>query len=301
LNESLKGRGKPPVTIREAPEQLEDDDILEMVNAGLVNVTVVDDYLADFWQQVFTNLRPHPGAAVRSGGELGVVVRKNNPKLLGAVNTWIREYGPKTAFGNIMDQRYLQNTKFARNAMSDAERKKLQSLIATFRKYGDRYQLDFLLMAAQGYQESQLDQSAKSHVGAVGIMQVMPATGRELKVGDIRKIDPNIHAGVKYIRFMIDQYFKDAPMTPLDKGLMAFAAYNAGPGRLQQLRKEAGERGLNPNVWFGNVEQVASERIGRETVQYVSNIYKYYVAYKLLAEQRDMRERAKAAHEEGRH
>jgi membrane-bound lytic murein transglycosylase MltF len=136
-------------------------------------------------------------------------------------------------------------------------------------------------MAAQGYQESRLDQNVKSPVGAVGIMQVMPATGKELNVGDIRLTEPNIHAGVKYIRFMIDQYYKDEPMDDLNKGLFAFASYNAGAGRIQQLRKEAEKRGLDPNVWFNNVELVAAEKIGRETATYVSNIYKYYVAYKL--------------------
>ena len=149
-------------------------------------------------------------------------------------------------------------------------------------------------MAAQGYQESQLNQDAKSQVGAIGIMQVMPATGKELKVGDITQLDANIHAGVKYMRFMIDQYFKDEPMDKLNKGLFTFASYNAGPGRVRQLRREAEKRGLDPNVWFGNVEQIASERIGRETVTYVSNIYKYYVAYRLVAEERDRREAAKA-------
>jgi membrane-bound lytic murein transglycosylase MltF len=132
-------------------------------------------------------------------------------------------------------------------------------------------------------------------VGAVGIMQVMPATGKELNVGDITKIEPNIHAGVKYMRFMVDQYYKDEPMDRLNKGLFTFASYNAGPGRVRQLRKEAAKRGLDPNVWFGNVEQIASERIGRETVTYVSNIYKYYVAYKLISEEHARREEAMKA------
>ena len=144
-----------------------------------------------------------------------------------------------------------------------------------FKKYGAQYDVDYLLMAAQGYQESTLDQEVKSPVGAIGVMQVMPATGKELKVGDITEIESDIHAGVKYMRFMIDQYYKDDPMDPLNKGLMTFASYNAGPGRIRQLRAETKKRGLDPNLWFGNVERVASERIGRETVTYVSNIYKY--------------------------
>ncbi len=148
-------------------------------------------------------------------------------------------------------------------------------------------------MAAQGFQESGLDQSVKSRVGAIGVMQVMPATAKELNVGDVRQIEPNIHAGVKYMRWIVDHYYKDEPMDNLNKGLFAFASYNAGPGRIRQLRKEAEKRGLDPNVWFGNVEQIASERIGRETVTYVSNIYKYYVAYRLVVEEKERRAAAK--------
>jgi membrane-bound lytic murein transglycosylase MltF len=165
--------------------------------------------------------------------------------------------------------------------------------LTLFQQYGDRYKLDYVLMAAQGYQESGLDHGARSAVGAIGVMQVMPATGKDLRVGDITKLEPNIHAGIKYVRFMMDQYFKDDPMDDLNKLLMTLASYNAGPGRIRQLRREAEKRGLNPNVWFGNVERIASERIGRETVQYVGNIYKYYVAYRLALEQRDERERLK--------
>jgi membrane-bound lytic murein transglycosylase MltF len=158
-------------------------------------------------------------------------------------------------------------------------------MVELFRKYGNQYSFDYLLIAAQGYQESGLNQNAKSAVGAVGVMQLMPATGDAQSVGDIRQIDPNIHAGVKYMRFMRDKYFEGQPMDPLNKGLFTFAAYNAGPAKIEALRREAAQRGLNPNVWFGNVERIASERIGRQTVTYVSNIYKYYVAYKLIAAQ----------------
>ena len=185
----------------------------------------------------------------------------------------------------MVERRYLQNVKYAKNAGADSERKKLQAVVELFRKYSAQYDLDYLLMAAQGYQESTLDQNVKSPVGAIGVMQVMPPTGQELKVGDITLLEPNIHAGVKYMRFMMDQYYKDEPMDPVNKTLMTFASYNAGPGRLRQLRRETEKRGLNPNVWFGNVERIASERIGRETVTYVSNIYKYYIAYRLLTDQ----------------
>jgi membrane-bound lytic murein transglycosylase MltF len=115
-------------------------------------------------------------------------------------------------------------------------------------------------------------------------MQVMPATGKDMKVGDITETEANIHAGIKYMRWMIDQYYGKEPMTNLDKALFAFASYNAGAGRISQLRKEAAKRGLDPNVWFQNVEYVVAEKIGQETVTYVSNIYKYYIAYRLVLE-----------------
>ena len=294
LNEQLKARGKPAVVINEAPGVLEDDDVLEMVNAGLAPITVVDDYLAEFWKQVFTDITVHRDVSVRSGGTLAVAFRKENPKLRERVNVWLRKHGKGDAFRNVLEQRYLKSVKYAKNAAADAERRKLTAVIELFKKYGAHYDLDYLLMAAQGYQESTLDQNVKSPVGAIGVMQVMPPTGKELKVGDITELEPNIHAGVKYMRFMMDQYFKDEPMDELNKGLMTFASYNAGPGRVRQLRGEAEKRGLDRNVWFGNVERVASERIGRETVTYVSNIYKYYITYRLLTDQAARRNAAKA-------
>jgi membrane-bound lytic murein transglycosylase MltF len=203
-------------------------------------------------------------------------------------------HGKGDAFRNVLERRYLQNVKYVKNAAADSERQKLQQVATLFKKYGKQYDVDYLLIAAQGYQESTLDHSVRSPVGAIGVMQVMPPTGRELGVGDIREIDANIHAGVKYMRFMMDEYFKDEPMDRLNKGLMTFAAYNAGPGRVQQLRRETAKRGLNPNLWFGHVERVASERIGRETVTYVSNIYKYYITYRLLSAQQERRAVAKA-------
>jgi len=299
LNGRLKARGLPPAVIQEVPGNLEDDDVLEMANAGLIPITVVDDYMAAFWKTVFTNLSVHTAVALRTGANLAVPIRKGSPKLAAELNAFLAKFGLGTAFGNMVEKRYLVSTKYAKRATSEAERKKFLALVEYFRKYSGQYRLDYLLMAAQGYQESQLDQNAKSHVGAIGVMQIMPATGKDLKVGDITKTEANIHGGVKYMRFMMDQYFKDEPMDQLNKGLFTFASYNAGPGRIRQLRREAEKRGLDPNVWFGNVEQIASERIGRETVTYVSNIYKYYVAYRLLSEERDRREAAKAGMKAG--
>jgi membrane-bound lytic murein transglycosylase MltF len=293
FNARLKKAGRPPVVIEPAPEVFADEDLLEMVNAGLVPMTLVDDYVAEFWQQVFPDLVVNKGAVVRSGLETGMLVRKNSPKLLGELNAYLKRYPKGSKERNILLREYLKTLKHVRNAGTKEEAAKLQRTVELFRKYGDQYNLDFLLMAAQGYQESRLDQNAKSHVGAVGIMQVMPATGKELAVGDITQVEANIHAGVKYVRKLEDTYFDDPKIDDLNKALFCFAAYNAGPGRMRELRQRTAKRGLNPNLWFNNVEVITSEVVGRETVQYVSNIYKYYVAYKLMMDQRDLRQRAR--------
>ncbi|MGE5199421.1 MAG: transglycosylase SLT domain-containing protein [Rhodospirillaceae bacterium] len=293
FNAELARKGLPPAKLRPAPEVLADEDILEMVNAGLVGTTIAFEHIATFWQQVLPKLVINKGAAVKTDGRIAWMIRKNSPKLKAELNAFLARYPAGSAERNVLLQKYLKNLKFAKEAMSGSERAKLESTAAIFRKYGEQYSLDWLLMAAQGYQESQLNQNAKSAVGAIGVMQVMPATGKDMKVGDITQIDPNIHAGVKYFRFMVDQYYKDEPMDRLNKGLFVFASYNAGPGRIRQLRKRAAERGLDPNKWFNNVEVIAAESIGRETVQYVSNIYKYYLAYQLFMEQRDQRMKAR--------
>ncbi len=293
LNRRFATERKPAVIIKEAPETLEDEDLIEMVNAGLIPLTVSVDTVASFWKQVFPKITVHDAVTLRTGGSLAWAIRKGSPQLKAAVDDFAARNAKGTAIGNQLLARYYKNAKYVKDASSEAERKKFLALIDYFKKYGDRYDVDWLLMAAQGYQESQLNQAAKSPVGAIGVMQIMPATGKDLNVGDINQVEPNIHAGIKYMRWMIDNYYGNEPMTNLDKALFAFAAYNCGAGRVSQLRKEAAKRGLDPNVWFHNVEYVAAEKIGAETVTYVSNIYKYYIAYTLIMESRA--ERAQAA------
>jgi membrane-bound lytic murein transglycosylase MltF len=294
-NRRQKGLGRPAVVIGRAPESLEDDDILEMINAGLAPATVVDDYKARFWKKVFPDLVLHDDLVLRRSGDLAIAIRQGSPQLKATLNRFIARYGLDSAIGRVLNQRYLQDTSYVKAATAAEDRQRFLKMESIFRRYGDQYRFDHLLMAAQGYQESHLNQGARSPVGAIGVMQLMPATGQEQHVGDVHQLDPNIHAGVKYLRAMRDRYFEREPMTFLDKGLFTFAAYNAGIGRIQQLRKVAAARGLDPNVWFDNVERVVSEKIGRETVSYVSNIYKYYLAYKLVSRQMQERKTAKAA------
>src|SRR5215813_13769491 len=178
------------------------------------------------------------------------------------------------------------------NQIQDPKRsgdwKHFEETLALFRRYGDRYNFDPLMLAAQGYQESGLNQNAKSHVGAIGVMQIMPATGAQLQVGDIRVTESNIHAGAKYMDQLMTKYFVDAKFSETNRALFAFASYNCGPGNVSKMRKLAVQRDLDPDKWFNNVEIVTSEKIGSETTTYVRNIYKYYVAYKLTLEHMEL-------------
>jgi membrane-bound lytic murein transglycosylase MltF len=284
LNTNLVKQKKAPIILKDAPGTFETEDILEMANANLVPITASDMYLAKFWKAIFPNIQIYENLVLHQDGDIAFGFRKHSPELKKALDAFTAKNKIGTSFGNQKLQSYLKSVKWVKNATNPADLKKFHTLANTFQKYGDQYRIDWLLMTAQGYQESRLDQNKKSKVGAIGVMQIMPATGKELKVGDINSVDNNINGGVKYIRYLIDQYYSKEQMTDLNKVLFAFAAYNAGPTRISQLRAEAQKRGLNPNIWFDNVERIAAERIGSETVQYVSNIYKYSVAYKLVME-----------------
>jgi len=282
LNQGFRQRGMAPMRLREAPGNFETEDVLEMANAGLVNIVVADGYIARLWREVYPNIRVRDDLVIHQNGDIAFAIRKNSPQLKNALDAFTATHRQGTQFGNETLQKYLGQTRWVQNATSAQELKKFDLLVDLFQKYGKQYDIDWLLMAAQGYQESQLDQGRHSAVGAIGIMQVMPATADKMQVGDVTQLEPNIHAGVKYIRYIVDQYYVNEPMDSLNKVLFAFAAYNAGPARIRSLRSEARSLGFDPNVWFDNVERVAAYRIGRETVQYVANIYKYYIAYTLV-------------------
>ena len=197
--------------------------------------------------------------------------------------------------GNILLKRYLKDNKWVRNPPQAEERKRFEALLELFIEYADQYGFDWLMLAALGYQESRIDQSVRSPAGAIGVMQMLKSTAKDPNVGipDIEKVESNIHAGTKYLRFLRDRYFNDPAIDPVNQTLFAFASYNAGPARVAKLREEATESGLDPNVWFGNVEVISAKRIGRETTQYVSNIYKYYVAYRSIVDEMERREDVK--------
>ena len=283
LNRRFAEEGRKAVKIEDVSPFLEDEDLLEMVNAGLLEWAVVDNYKARIWSQVFDRIEPREDIVFRSGARLGWAVRKNSPKFLAELNTFLKSHRQGTLMGNVLINRHVRDYDWAGNALEASDFDRFQKVIDLFKKYGDQYSFDFLIVAAQGYQESRLDQNARSKAGAVGIMQLLPSTAADPNVGipDITRAEPNIHAGIKYLDFLRMRYFNDPDITLLNQTLFALAAYNAGPVRISKLRSRAAQTGYDPNKWFGNVEVVVAREVGSEPVKYVANILKYYVSYRL--------------------
>jgi membrane-bound lytic murein transglycosylase MltF len=291
LNLDFVKRDLEPIRIETANELLRTQDILEMVNAGLVSATIVDRYKADYWAKIFPNIVVRTDLVLNRGGEIAWVFRKQSPQLAEMVNGFIHRNREGTLIGNILIKRYLENIQWVRNATSAAGISQLQPLLELFRAGAEIANLDPLMLVAQAYQESELDQNKRSHAGAVGIMQVKPSTAADKNVGidDISSPADNIRAGAIYMRFLMDRYFADEDMDGVQQWLFALAAYNAGPARIQRLRRQAVAEGHDPNIWLENVELIAARKIGRETVHYVRNVFKYYVAYRMTWEARESR------------
>jgi len=292
LNDSLRRAGKAPMKLVLLPDALEDEDVLEMVNAGLLPLVVVDDWKAEMWAQILPDIKVRKDLAVREGGYVGWAFRKNSPQLRQAIDDFYVNHVKKHGVAEYLLKQSMRRIKQIKNNTDDAEYKRFQQTVGFFEKYGKDYAFDPLMLAAQGFQESQLNQKARSRVGAVGIMQIMPATGKQLNVGNIQLAESNIHAGAKYLDQLMTKYFPDAHFSESNRPLFAFASYNAGPGNIAKMRKEAAARGLDPDKWFNNVEIVVAEKIGIETTTYVRNIFKYYAAYRLMQEMQAARERA---------
>ena len=284
LNDSLTSVNLKPIHIIAADPFLDDEDILQMVNSGNIDYTVMMKEAAVHWNTVLDSMIVFADVPLKKNVEIGWAFRKDSPKLKKEVDHFVRSHRKGTLNGNMLFNKYFKRKAKLKNVTSEAAMKRMEAAKAIFQKYADMYHMDWLFMVAQGYQESGLDNNRRSHAGAVGIMQVKPSTaaGSPIYIHNVYDLDNNIHASAKYMDYIRTSYLQDSSISPLDRQLLALASYNAGPNRIRGLRKRAEARGLNPNVWFDNVEIIAAHSIGKETVTYVSNIYKYYASYRTL-------------------
>ncbi|NQZ53993.1 MAG: lytic transglycosylase F [Piscirickettsiaceae bacterium] len=288
LNIALAKRGLKAINIVEAETYLTSEDILEMVNAGAVDITVIDDFKAKLWGKVLPNIKIHNDLTIHDAGRVGWAIRKSNPELKKHIEEFATSIKKGTLLGNILFNQHYGRDQKLENLQLHEEREKYSKFVNIFKKYGDKYSIDHFKLIAQGYQESALNQDRISHRGAVGMMQLLPSTAadKNVAVKDIDQLENNIHAGAKYMNFLRTRYFSNPDITPENQMFFSWAAYNAGPANVRKMRKLAEEMGLNKNIWFKNVEVAAGRLIGTETVRYVANIYKYYSTY-LLLEQKE--------------
>ena len=294
LNRSLERQGLAPARLVWMDDHLDDEDLLQMVDAGLLGTTVVQRRQAVFWAGMLEGLTVHDELALSRNGRIAWAVRRDSPQLLALVNGFVRQMRAGSFLGNVLIRRYLSDRRFVRTATGPAALEKLHDLQPVFERYGAAYGFDWLWLIAQGYQESRLEQGTRSGRGAVGVMQILPATARSkpIAISGIQQVEPNIHAGVKYMAFLRDSFFAGPELDEFNRMLFCLAAYNAGPERVAALRRRAAREGLDPDVWFGSVEYLAARRLGRETTRYVANVYIYYVAYRMILAQTEAERKA---------
>ena len=295
LNKKLKQSGRQAVRIMAADENLETEDILELVNTGAIDLTVCDSHIANIWVGVYSNLEVCEDLTLRTGGKIAWMIRKKSPQLIGSLNAYIKNNKKGTLLGNIYFKRYYQENKWIKNPMDFENTKNFLKLKSLFQKYAKQYGFDWRLIAALAYQESGMNNKKRNKSGAVGIMQVLPSTGKDknIRISKVHLLENNIHAGVKYLAFLRSRYFSDPQIQPRNQVRFALASYNAGPAKIRRTRTRAKEMGLDPNRWFRNVEMAALNTIGQETVRYVSNINKYYVIDQHASEHIEARQNEK--------
>lgn len=306
VNQALGGLGLEPIEIIQANDLLEAEDILEMVNAGLFDYTVVDNHIANIYQKAFTHIRLHHNFILHHDSEIAWAINKNLPKLKASLNTFIENYArPGRFLGNSVYKKYFENPFWIQHPLDFTALDKTPCLHYYFEKYAQFYDFDWYLIAAQAYKESKFNQKQVSHRGAYGIMQIKPSTARSkhVQIKDIKtNMENNIHAGIRYLAFLRDHYFDKPEYAEEDKINFALAAYNAGPGRIRQLQRIAKRKGLDPNKWFYHVEQIARNEIGHETVNYVTVIQKtreaLTLATKLAEEKRQIKQQHYDEHNE---
>ncbi len=286
LNRDFAARGLDPVELRPARPIFAKEDIFELLNVDAVDLTIADSHLASLWSQFFDNMVVRDDLVLRRGGQIAWAVRKENTELLESLNAFIRKSGQGTLIGNVILKRYFMQPDWFVSSLDETYQKRLRELSDLMVKYGERYGFDWRLLGALAFQESRLDHSVRSHVGAVGLMQVMEETAAAppIEVMPIEEIEKNVEAGAKYLAFVRDTYFSDPEIGPGARIDFSLAAYNAGPTRISRLRKVAAKEGLDPNVWFDNVEKVVRRKVGLEPINYVGNINRHYLNFIMLDE-----------------
>lgn len=296
INAARKAQGAEPLTAVAADELLRSEDLLELVGAGTLPATVVDSTVADLFGKIYPETVVQRAVPLAEGQSYAWAFRRDDPKLAEAVNAFVKVARKGSRLGNIILRKYPKGGDWISNALAAKERTRFDAMAALFQEMSGRYGFDWLLVIAQGYQESRLDQSKRSAKGAIGVMQLLPETARSpaVNIPDIAVLENNVHAGAKYLHHLREAYLSGPEVEEPARTYFSFAAYNAGPGNLSKARKRAKRLGLDPDLWFENVEIAMAQAVSSEPVVYVRNILKYYTAYSLAAQEDAAREKVLA-------
>jgi len=282
MNQKLIKDGHEPMNLTVSDPRLEIEDLVEMMDSDLIPMTVADSHRMQLWSRVFKKVKVHEDIVFRENASIALAMRKESPQLKKMLDGFVRENRVGTLITNMLLTQFTEYTGWVKPALERNPFRRFEQLAGLFRTYGLKYDIDWLMLASFAFQESGFDQDARSHVGAVGVMQVMPSTAadRRVSIENIDELENNVHAGTKYLALLRSHYFSDEDLDPTERMLFTMAGYNAGPNRINRLRRVAASRGLDPNIWFNNVELVVAAQVGREPINYVSNIYRYYIVYK---------------------
>ncbi|MEM7023144.1 MAG: lytic transglycosylase F [Pseudomonadota bacterium] len=286
LSAELVAAGHAPIEVVEVDPHLETEDLLQLVHAGMVELTVADDHIGQIWADSLPGIVLRDDLVIHPGGRIAWAIRPESPLLRAELDRFMTDHQRGTLLGNVLFDRYFENDSWISHPLAPEQQLDLARYADLFMRYGRQYDFDWRLIAALAFQESRLDQSLVSGAGALGLMQIKPSTAAEPAIGlpDVDHAETNVHAGVKYLDYLRRRYFDDDAIDPAAQIDFTLAAYNAGPRRVAQMRERAEEMGLDPNLWFRNVELAAFDAFSNETVDYVANINRFYVAYKLSGE-----------------
>ena len=278
INQKLALRKLPPVNIEWVDPTLAVEDVLEMVQAGIYHLTLVEQPIAERWAKLMPKLRFDRKVLVSEPGAMRWYVRRDASMLRASVDRFLTTY-TVPADQNVAFERVYRRLYRVHYPLARADRQKLEKLRPVLQKHAQQQGMDWLNLAALAFKESTLNPNAKGSGGATGLLQITPSAAQRVGVNNIQNVEGNVQAGAKYLAMIRRKFFASPRLNERERLAFVLAAYNMGPERVQAMRAEARRRGLNPNQWFFQVERIAMEQVGMGAVSYVNSVNKYYLAF----------------------
>ncbi|MBH3413629.1 transglycosylase SLT domain-containing protein [Pseudomonas putida] len=278
LNQQLALRKRAPIKIEWVDATLAVEDVLEMVQAGIYPLTMVERPIAQRWARVMPNLRLDTRVQLGQAQAMRWYVRRDATMLLAAVDRFLQGYhapeNQDAAFERIYRRQYRVH-----NPLAGKDRQRLNSLRPVLQKHAEAQQIDWLNLAALAFKESALNPAARGSGGAHGLMQITPSAAQRVGVSDTGSVDGNVQASARYLALLRRKFFASPQINERERMAFVLAAYNLGPERVQAMRAEARKRGRNGNQWFFQTERIAMEQVGMGPVNFVNSVNKYFLAF----------------------